>query len=113
MADGNLLLTNIGQLVTNDPSREGLLGLVADAAVAVVDEHIAWVGPDTDVPEQWAHLSRIDCRGGAVVPGFVDAHTHLAFSGDRADEFGRFPGINGTAQAWRFVAQKYRTYRMV
>jgi imidazolonepropionase len=31
----------------------------------------------------------IDCDGGAVVPGFVDSHTHLAFAGDRADEFGR------------------------
>lgn len=35
---------------------------------------------DVDLPE-------LDAGGGAVIPGFVDAHTHLVFAGDRADEF--------------------------
>ena len=89
MAEGDTLVTNIGQLVTNDPARDGLLGLLSGAAVAVSDGHVEWVGRQGEVPGEWAHLPEIDCRGAAVVPGFVDAHTHLAFAGDRADEFGR------------------------
>ncbi len=89
MPDDNLLLVNIGQLVTNDPAGDDLLGVIDDAAVAVADGHIAWAGPGSDLPDEWAELSRIDCRGCAVLPGFVDSHTHLAFAGDRADEFGR------------------------
>ncbi|MDJ0954861.1 MAG: imidazolonepropionase [Acidimicrobiia bacterium] len=86
MRSGSLALTNIGQLVTNDPSREGLLGVVADAGVIVIDGIISWVGAAADLPET---PDVIDCDGAAVVPGFVDPHTHLAFAGDRADEFGR------------------------
>ncbi len=86
MRTGSLALTNIGQLVTNDPSREGLLGVVADAGVVIVDGIISWVGAAADLPET---PDVIDCEGAAVIPGFVDPHTHLAFAGDRADEFGR------------------------
>ncbi|MDJ0923688.1 MAG: imidazolonepropionase [Acidimicrobiia bacterium] len=89
MAEGNALVSNIGQLVTNDPARDGLLGVITDATVAVSDGHVVWVGSQEDLPGEWAFLPEIDCRGAAVVPGFVDAHTHLAFAGDRADEFGR------------------------
>jgi imidazolonepropionase len=89
MASSSLLASNIGQLVTNDPALDGLLGEIDDAAVAVVDGHVVWVGPGGDVPTEWRELPEFDCEGAAVVPGFVDAHTHLAFSGDRADEFGR------------------------
>lgn len=89
MARIDLVLGNIGQLVTNDPDREGLLGVVDDAAVAISDGHVAWVGHEAELPEEWGDIARVDCMGRAVVPGFVDAHTHLAFAGDRADEFGR------------------------
>ena len=89
MASGSLLAGNIGQLVTNDPAGDGLLGEVHDAAVAVSDGHVVWVGPAAEVPDEWRELPEFDCEGAAVVPGFVDAHTHLAFAGDRADEFGR------------------------
>ena len=89
MASGSLLASNIGQLVTNDPQRDDLLGEIRDAAVAVSDGHVVWVGPATEIPAEWRELPEFDCGGAAVVPGFVDAHTHLAFAGDRADEFGR------------------------
>jgi imidazolonepropionase len=89
MASGSLLAGNIGQLVTNDPARDGLVGEIRNAAVAVVDGHVVWVGTAADVPAEWRELPEFDCEGAAVVPGFVDAHTHLAFAGDRADEFGR------------------------
>jgi imidazolonepropionase len=83
---GSIALTNIGELVTNDPSRDGLLGLMEDAAVVIEDGLISWVGAADDMPEA---ADVLDCHGRAVVPGFVDPHTHLVFAGDRAGEFGR------------------------
>ncbi len=85
----DLLLTGIGELVTNDPSKGGLLGLLHDAAVAVKGGRIAWVGAESEVPAEFRELPELDCGGRAVTPGFVDCHTHLVFGGDRADEFAR------------------------
>jgi imidazolonepropionase len=82
----SLLVDNIGELVTNDPEiDDGLLGIVADAAVVVDGERIAWVGPCDAAP---ACDERLDAGGAAVLPGFVDSHAHLVFAGDRAAEFG-------------------------
>lgn len=85
----SLLVTNIGQLVTNDPARDGLVGIVEEAAVAIVDGDVAWVGQETDVPSEHLELPRLDAAGAAVVPGFVDAHSHIVFAGERSDEFAR------------------------
>jgi imidazolonepropionase len=86
MADATAeLWTGIGELVTNDPTHDGTpLGVVADAALDVERGRVAWVGPRTAAPA--ADLAR-DLGGRAVVPGFVDSHTHLVFAGDRAAEF--------------------------
>ena len=78
----DLLLTGIGHLTTNDSAP------VHDAVVKVVAGSVVYAGPATDAPEQ-GETSRIDCEGRAVMPGFVDAHTHLVFAGERADEFAR------------------------
>ncbi|WP_295658303.1 imidazolonepropionase [uncultured Nocardioides sp.] len=78
------VVTGIGELVTNDPAREGLLGLVSDAAVVVEGSRVAWVGPAAEAP---AADQQYDVGGRAVVPGFVDSHSHLVFAGDRAVEF--------------------------
>ena len=90
-----LLLTGIGELTTNvgglgdDPS--DALGTIARAALVIDDGRIAWAGPASAVPEEWSvsgdPLDVVDVGGRAVVPGFVDSHTHLVFGGDRADEF--------------------------
>jgi imidazolonepropionase len=85
----DLVVVNIGSLVTNDPERSGLLGVVDDAALAIVDGSIAWVGKEADLPGEYVDLRRLDVRGAAVVPGFVDPHTHLVFAGDRSGEFAR------------------------
>jgi imidazolonepropionase len=85
----SLLVRNISELVTNDPARDGLLGIVPDAAVAVIDGTVAWVGSSGEVPERHSRLPVLDAERSAVLPGFVDAHTHLVFAGDRADEFAR------------------------
>jgi imidazolonepropionase len=78
----DLLLTGIGHLTTNDGDP------VSDAAVAVEGGRITFVGGPADAPGQGAGR-RIDCGGRAVIPGLVDAHTHLVFAGDRSGEFSR------------------------
>ncbi len=83
----SLLITDIGQLVTNDESRGGLLGVMDDAAVAIESGDIRWVGPSEDLPHEYRSYDRFSAKGGAVVPGFVDAHTHAVFAGDRSHEF--------------------------
>jgi imidazolonepropionase len=79
------VVTGIAELVTNERSLgEGVLGLVPDAALVVEDGRVAWVGPSASAPDA---DRRIDVGGRAVLPGFVDSHTHLVFAGDRAAEF--------------------------
>ncbi len=78
------LLTHIGELVTNDPERDGVLGAIHDAALVIEGSQVAWVGAAADAP---AADELIDLGGRAVLPGFVDSHSHLVFGGDRAGEF--------------------------
>src|SRR5690606_3419304 len=59
------------------------------AAVAIEGDEIAWVGPAGDLPADWSGARRVDVERRAVLPGFVDGHTHLAFAGDRSGEFAR------------------------
>jgi len=84
-----MLITNIGQLVTNSSGVPGELGLVADAAIAIDGGAIAWAGSGDAVPDAFRSMEQFDVAGRAVLPGFVDAHTHLVFAGDRSDEFAR------------------------
>jgi imidazolonepropionase len=84
---GSVLVDNIGELVTNDPSiGDGPLGIVRDAALLVRDGVVEYAGPRTTLPTGEAN-GRIDAAGAAVIPGFVDSHGHLVFAGDRAEEF--------------------------
>nr|WP_229708714.1 imidazolonepropionase [Knoellia flava] len=75
----------MGELVTcvAEP-RDRDLGIVRDAALVVEDGRVAWLGPAADAP---AADRRLDLEGRAVLPGFVDSHSHLVFDGDRAAEF--------------------------
>jgi imidazolonepropionase len=80
-----ILVTGIGELVTNDPTvDDGPLGVIPDAALVVEDGHVVWAGPAAGAPDA---DDRVDVGGRAVVPGFVDSHAHLVFAGDRAAEF--------------------------
>lgn len=80
------LITGIGELATCDPTQgDGSpLGLLSDAALVIEGERVVWVGTANAAP---AADERVDVGGRAVVPGFVDSHTHLVFAGDRAAEF--------------------------
>jgi imidazolonepropionase len=81
-----LLVDNIGELVTNDPAVGDFsdLGVLTDAAFVTSNGRVAWVGPRTEAPDA---DTRIDAAGAAVIPGFVDSHSHLVFAGDRSAEF--------------------------
>jgi imidazolonepropionase len=85
------LLSDIGELTTNVGTDGDPCGTLTDAAVLIEGDRIAWVGP-SDHPaagraRRDAATSIVDAGGRAVIPGFVDSHTHLVFGGDRADEF--------------------------
>jgi imidazolonepropionase len=63
-------------------------GLLPDAAVALSDRLVGWVGPDAalEASVDLARAEVLDVAGRLVTPGLVDSHTHLVFAGDRAGE---------------------------
>ena len=74
------LVTGIGELATMDE-----LGTLRDAALVLgPDEEVLWVGRSGEAPTA---DRRLDVDGRAVIPAFVDSHTHLVFAGDRSAEF--------------------------
>lgn len=76
----SLAIRGIGELVSwadEQPVRR-------DAGLVVDDGRVAWIGDSADLP---AADQVIEAGGAAVIPGFVDSHTHLVFAGDRAEEF--------------------------
>jgi len=83
------LITNIGELSTCTDA-----GVLEDAAVLVEGGRIRWVGASADAPDpsagsgiEGAEPEVVDAGGRAVIPGFVDSHSHIVFAGDRASEF--------------------------
>jgi len=83
------LVTGIGELTTGDPTHpdaEDPFGTLHGAALVIGDdEQVLWVGRDgAGRPDADQH---VDLGGRAVVPAFVDSHTHLIFAGDRSAEF--------------------------
>ena len=91
MIEADLVVHDIGQLVTCEPTQgEGPLGLLENAAVAARQGQIVWVGPTS----RWqgrlqlpADAPIVDAHGCCVLPGFVDPHAHLLWAGSRADEY--------------------------
>ena len=73
------LFTGISELRT--VSERGTLN---DAAIIAQSGTIAWVGPASEAP---AADEKVDLGGRAVLPGWVDSHTHMVFDGDRSAEF--------------------------
>ncbi|MFC9807708.1 imidazolonepropionase [Streptomyces griseoaurantiacus] len=80
------VITNIATLITNDTSLSDTdpLGTVRNAAVVLEGDRVAWTGEASKAP---ATDNRVDAGGRAVIPGFVDSHSHLVFAGDRTEEF--------------------------
>lgn len=112
LIDADWVLTGASRLVTMEPTpdaparladtptgsaqpggrRVGPLGVIAHGALAARGGRIVWMGPEAALAAN-VNLSaipsnaRYDAGGRAVLPGFVDAHTHFIFAGDRAEEF--------------------------
>ena len=76
----SILITNIAELMTQDLEHR----VLKNAALVVDGERIAWVGTAAEAP---AADEAVDAGGRAMLPGWVDSHTHLLFAGDRTAEF--------------------------
>lgn len=75
-------------IATMSPSISTPYGAITDGAIAVKDGKIAWIGARTELPEFDVLATPIyKGKGGWVTPGLIDAHTHLVFAGNRANEF--------------------------
>lgn len=95
------------------------IGHIADGALAVAGERIAWLGPRSQLAElEWSACETIDARGHWITPGLIDCHTHLVYAGDRSQEFAarqsgatyeqiaqRGGGILSTVRATRAVSE--------
>lgn len=87
-----MLIHNISQLITMQGGVQrgrslGNLGLIEQGAVLMRGDTIVAVGLETDLLKHYPDEPRLDANGKAVLPGFVDPHTHLVWAGDRAVEF--------------------------
>ncbi|MGZ4143007.1 MAG: imidazolonepropionase [Actinomycetota bacterium] len=90
---------------------EGPLGIITEAALTANQGIINWVGRESELPELDAapDVVEVDARGNAVLPGFVDCHTHLVFAGDRSEEFAaRLAGLPYEAGGVRTTVQATR-----
>lgn len=94
----NLLITNIGRLVTMEPGkgREGPLGVIEDAVLFAQGGCIKWFGTRSEWSKsslrgaqatKQSPLGSVDAKGGIVTPGLIDCHTHLVHAGSRQKEF--------------------------
>jgi len=90
----DLVICNAAQLVTcasaGAPKRGTALadvGVIPNGAVAIRDGVIVGVGESDELCATWTGKQTIDASGKVVCPGFVDAHTHVVYAGDRVGEF--------------------------
>ncbi|MBN0986090.1 imidazolonepropionase [Amphritea pacifica] len=70
-----------------DPNIEAPYGGLKDQAVGVLDGKIAVIAPMSELDLKAVTAELIDARGGWMTPGLIDAHTHLVYAGNRAEEF--------------------------
>jgi imidazolonepropionase len=77
---GSLVVRNIGRLTTWTRPRLNL------AAMVISDGVVEWVGVDRNLPPDISDRPELDAAGAAVIPGFVDCHTHAVWAGTRRDD---------------------------
>ncbi len=92
----SLAILHASQLVTLAGPKRPRVGrelsdvaIVPDGGMLIRDGIIEVVGPSNQIENKGADAEVIDARGKVVLPGFVDAHTHLVFAGNRLDDFER------------------------
>ncbi len=87
-----MLVHSASQLLTlkGGPQRGndlGSLGVIPNGAVRILDGEITAVGATDELQSAFPDDETLDASGHVVMPGFVDAHTHVIWAGDRAAEF--------------------------
>lgn len=95
MKQGNVIIKNASQLVTCSgfAAKKGKemsdLSMIENGTVVITEGMIRFVGKDSDCPPltNYPNHEVVDARGKAVLPGFVDSHTHFVFGGYREEEF--------------------------
>ena len=93
--NNNMIIKNVSQLVTCSgfQAKHGQdmsdLRIIEDGAIVIEDGVITAVGKSEDILAKFdeTNFNRIDGKGKAILPGFVDSHTHFVFGGYRAEEF--------------------------
>ena len=92
----SLAVLHASQLVTlSGPNRPRVavemseLSIIRDGGMLIRDGKIDSVGPSDDVKRSPGNAEIVDARGRVILPGFVDAHAHPVFAGDRLDDFER------------------------
>ena len=92
----SLAVLNASQLVTlSGPKRPRVgtelsaLGIIRNGGMLIRDGKIERVGPSDEIEKNVGDAEVVDAGGRVVMPGFVDAHTHLVFAGNRLDDFER------------------------
>jgi len=92
----SLAVLHASQLVTlSGPKRPRVgtelseLGIIRDGGMLIRDGKIESLGPTDEIEQSVGDAEVVDAGGRVVMPGFVDAHTHLVFSGNRLDDFER------------------------
>jgi imidazolonepropionase len=92
MTEIDLLIKSAGELLTLSTSFQNVsdLGILRNGAIAIKEGRIFWIGKTEELPEDFVLVSigrEMDAKGKVVMPGLIDAHTHLVFAGSREDEF--------------------------
>jgi len=92
----SLAVLHASQLVTVAGSKRPRTGrelselaIIPDGGMLIRDGRIELVGPSAEIENKSGDAEVIDASGKVVLPGFVDAHTHLVFAGNRLDDFER------------------------
>ncbi|MFZ6640565.1 imidazolonepropionase [Undibacterium sp. TC4M20W] len=93
-------------------------GEIRDAAIAVKDGKIAWLGKQSEFPAGYVVAKTHDGKGCWLTPGLIDCHTHLVYAGNRSNEFEarlngvayeeiarQGGGINATVRATRAASE--------
>src|SRR5260370_12315655 len=92
----SLAVLHASQLVTlSGPKRPRVgtelstLGIIHNGGMLIRNGKIERVGPSDEIEKNVGDAEAIDAGGRVVIPGFVDAHTHLVLAGNRLDDFER------------------------
>ena len=116
------MVRGAGQAPSAGPGPSVDLGVIPRGAVAARDGRVVWTGPEAAMPDALevpADAMVVDVEGAAVLPGFVDAHAHLVWAGEREAEYGARlagatylevqeagGGINSTVRATRAATEE-------